>query len=215
MKFSLEAEPGPLVILMRHGITQGNLGKTKKVRGWDDIPLAAEGRFSVQLFAYRMKPYEPKAIFHSDFLRDSQTAHILAEKLGIANVEADFDARTWDTGQLSGKPEPEAQPIIASIYQNPSQKAPGGSESLSFFFDRAWDFIRRKMDLAAKVPEMRPLVIVCHGRNIATAHSYITGTPMEQGRMPFAGGFAVISVEPDKTLSLSIQGESEPILRDV
>lgn len=211
----MHTQPGPLLILARHGKTKGNTDKNTKVRGWDDMPLTKEGQFEVQLFAYRIKPYEPKSIYHSDFLRDSETAHIMAEKLGVSDVSADFDARTWDTGLLSGKPEEEAAPVIASIYKSPWEKAPGGSESLQAFWNRAWSFLEKKMDLAAKVPEMRPVLVVTHGRNLATAHSYITGTPMEEGLMPTPGGFAVISVEPDKTLSMAIYGESEPILRDV
>lgn len=213
MRFN--ATPGPILILSRHGKTKGNTDKATKVRGWHDVPLTEEGKFEVQLFSYRIKPYGPKAIYHSDFIRDSQTAHILAEKLGISDVSADYDARTWDTGLLSGQSEDEAEPVIASIYKNPWLKAPGGSESLSDFFSRSWSFLEKKMDLAAKVPEMRPILIVTHGRNLATAHSYITNSLMEQGLMPKPGGFAVVSVEPDQTLSITIPGESETILRDV
>ena len=215
MRFSLDAEPGPILLLMRHGKTKDNTDKDTKVRGWKDLPLSKEGEFEVQLFSYRLMPYAPKAIYHSDFLRDSQTAHILAGTLGISDVSPDYNARTWDTGLLSGQPEEDAEPVIAEIYKNPWQKAPGGSESLSDFFSRSWSFLEKKMDLAAKVPEMRPILVVTHGRNLATAHSYITSSSMEQGLMPKPGGFAVISIEPDRSLSIDIPGEKETILRDV
>lgn len=215
MRLSSNTTPGPILLLARHGKTKSNTDKNTKVRGWHDLPLTKEGQFEVQLFAYRIAPFEPKAIYHSDFLRDSQTAHIVAQKLGISDVVPDYDARTWDTGLLSGQSEEEAEPVIKAIYQNPWQKAPGGSESLSDFFSRSWSFLEKKMDLAAKVPEMRPILVVTHGRNIATAHSYITGSLMGEGLMPKPGGFAVISVEPDQSLSIDIPGEKETILRDV
>ena len=185
------------------------------IRGWKDDPLDKEGRFEAQIFAYKLKPYNPKTIYHSDFMRDTETAHIYAEKLGITDLNPDYDIRTWDTGDLSGKPEEEAEPIIADIYDNPWKTAPGGRESLNAFASRWWNLLEEILHMAGKLDEYRPPLIVTHGRNVATAYSYINGLTMKEGKMPEAGGFAVISVEPDTSLNIEIKGTAENILRDI
>ena len=215
MRFSLNAKPGTIAILARHGRTRDNSPNRPKVRGWKDEPISKQGKFEVQLHAYKLRQHEPKVIYHSDFMRDSETAHILANELGISDISADYDARTWDTGNLSGMDESEAEPVIREIYRNPYQTAPGGSESMSDFYSRWWEFLQNKLDMASKIEFMRPPLIVTHGRNIATAWSYIKGVPMENGMMPEPAGFAIISVTPNRELEIEIPGEKENILHDV
>src|SRR5215471_12839026 len=105
--YYLQAPPGVLVILVRHGQTRFNDPSNPIMRGWKDEPLDDEGRLNVQLLAQRLRKYSPQWVCSSDFMRDTETSNILASHLNVSGIETDFDARTWDVGALSGQPAKE------------------------------------------------------------------------------------------------------------
>lgn len=183
------------------------------MRGWKDFELTPEGRELVKRTAVQLEPYEPKYIYHSDFMRDSETAHIIGEHFRIS-PECDFDARTWDVGLFSGQPEAEANQAILELYKNPWRTPPGSSESFNIFSKRWVNFLENKMDEAANIPSRRPTVIVTHGRNIALTESHINGTLPWESDMSMPAGFSTVNVEPDRMLNLKFITETEPVLVD-
>lgn len=185
------------------------------MRGWKDEELAPEGHLGVQLTAQKLRPYDIKYIISSDFMRDQQTAHIIAEKLNVSNIDVDWDARTWDTGDLSGKPESEANPAIRDIMQRPWLSAPGGSESFDEFGQRWTAFLDAKLYLAANVDQFRPVCIVTHGRNLAYTQSYLQHLPLVDCQMPMPAGFLTISIQPNRSLTIDYPTPTEPVLTDV
>ena len=214
MAYTFQASPGVLILLVRHGKTKLNNPSNPMVRGWKDEDLSPEGRVGVQLLARELEPFKPQYVVSSDFMRDSATAQIIASKLGISNIELDYDARTWDVGDFSGKPESEVNPAIEALYRRTWETPPGSQESFDGFTRRWLDFLDRRMQFAS-IMGYRPSVIVTHGRNIALADSHFNHKMPEDGLMPFAGGYAVLSINPDRTVSLEIQGESECVCKDV
>lgn len=202
------------MVLMRHGATHHNVPSNPLVRGWHDDPLTDEGRTQVHLALDGLRKLAPKIAYSSDFMRDTETAGIVAEALNLP-METDYDARTWDVGVFSGKPEAEVNEAIASLYKQPWETPPGSSESFNGFAKRWLDFLELKMEMASKVDATRPPLIVTHGRNIGLAHSYIDFLNPWEADMPLPAGIATISVEDDRTLSFRFLGEAEPVPVDV
>jgi len=214
-KYSMQADPGPLVILMRHGSTRANEGGEPVIRAWKDYQLDDKGKIGAQLTARKLADYKPGLIVSSDLMRDTETAHIVSAVLGQPNLETDFGARTWDMGNFEGQPLKEANPAIEEFYKHPWEKPPGSSESFNDFSARWQSFLDRKMYLAANVAEMRPVLIVTHGKNLALSQSYIDGILPEKAEMPLPAGYAVISVSEDRSLEIEMMGKTENVIEDV
>lgn len=210
--YRMNAKPGVLAILMRHGKTALNDPSKPKVRGWADVPLSAEGKIAAQMTANKIRFYNPKYVYHSDFMRDEQTAHEVARVLNLP-TEADFDARTWDVGIYSGKTEDVANPPLIELYRRAWEAPPGSSESFNEFSARWIRFLENKLDFAANVA--RPIIIVTHGRNTALTDSHINGKMPLDGYMPFPAGIGVIRVEDDGLLTYNYPEETEPVIQDV
>lgn len=214
-RYRLQAPPGVLVILMRHGKTSGNNPSNPQVRGWKDSELTPEGRMDVQLTAQKLRKYNPQWIVSSDFMRDTETAQIIATQLNITNVETRWNCRTWDTGDFSGQPESEVNSQIQEIYKHPWEAAPGGSESMNDFMERWQGFLDSQLDLAGNVEAMRPGILVTHGRNIAATDAYLNGVNTWEADMPVPAGFACVEVDDTGYLSLRFVGAKEPVATDV
>jgi len=210
----MQAEPGPLVILMRHGSTRANEGKPV-IRAWKDYQLDENGKIEAQLTARKLEEYKPALIISSDLMRDTETAHIVSEVLKQPNLETDYGARTWDMGRFEGQPLKDANQAIEQLYKHPWDKPPGSSESFNDFSGRWQRFLDRKMYLAANVAEMRPVLIVTHGKNIALSQSYVDGILPEKAEMPLPAGYAVISVGEDHGLEIEMKGKTESVIEDV
>jgi broad specificity phosphatase PhoE len=199
---------------VRHGKTALNNPSNPIVRGWKDEQLSPAGQVGIQATASKLKPYKPQYIISSDFMRDTQSAHILAGRLGISGVETDFNARTWDVGEYSGKPESEVNAAIQGFYRRSWDVPPGSSESFDDFSRRWLDFVDRRLSFA-DIEGMRPLVIVTHGRNIALCDSYFNHKMPQDGMMPLPAGCGILAVNPDTSLNFTISDESEPVAADV
>lgn len=212
--YRLDAKPGVIGILMRHARTEGNDPKNPTVRGWKDSPLTSEGKIQAQLTANKLKSYEPKHIYHSDFMRDTQTAEILAAILNIP-LETDFNSRTWDVGTYSGKPEDDVNPPIMEIYKHPWMTPPGSTESFNEFAGRFCEFMERKLRYAAMVEPARPVVIVTHGRCVAIAQSHFEGLNAWECSMPMPAQYATVTVELDGHLTMEFIGPREAVIADV
>lgn len=203
-----------LALLVRHGRTRANEGPNPKLRAWEDFPLDDNGRMDAQLAGQKLKFYQPKIIYSSDFQRDTETAMIIAEICGQIPYETDFAFRTADVGTLSGLPEKETRERILRWYQNPWEPAPSG-ESFDNFARRFWKVYEPKLELAREVAMFRPTVFVTHGRNVAYLDSYYRGIPPEEALMPRPGGIALVRGTLEGRDVLEFLGETEPVQEDV
>jgi broad specificity phosphatase PhoE len=211
-QYLLNAKPGVLAILLRHASTADN-GGAKVVRGWKDQELTPNGRIEAQLVADKLAQYKPAKVFHSDFMRDSETAFIVAKKLNLP-TEADFNLRTWDVGDYSGKPEEEVNPAIMRLYRQPWERPPGSTESFNEFSARFLNYLEDRLRDAATVETYRPPVIVSHGRNCALAQSHIEFLLPWEARMPMPAQFMLVKVNQDRTLAIEFVGKSELVIQD-
>jgi broad specificity phosphatase PhoE len=213
-KYMDNADPGVLLILARHGSTESNDASIPLVRGWHDIDLDDNGKIQAQLLGHKMRQYDPKKVVSSDFLRDQSTANILASIINTNDVEVDSNLRTWDVGDFGGKPLIEANPVIAEMYKNPSRKPPGSGETFNEFTDRFTSALSRYLTMSS-IDIYRPLLLVTHGKNIALAFTYINGGNTWDAIMPGPSGYAIISVNQDRSLSIEMSQPIEDVIEDV
>lgn len=127
------------VILVRHGITQGN--KEKRFVGRLDVPLAPEGEALARETSGRLPPVEH--LYISPMLRCKQTAELLWPGVASTTVE---DLRETDFGPFEGKNHEELRedPIYQrwlagemAVGEPAEDCARRGSRALSFLADDA------------------------------------------------------------------------------
>lgn len=213
-KKHIEATPGVLAILARHGSTGDNDATVPRVRGWHDLPLDDKGKIEAQLLASRLRKYNAQYIVSSDFMRDVQTSDILSNLLDIKNIEVDVNSRTWDVGNFSGQPLELVNPAIEELYKNPWIYPPGSQENFNEFSERVTSFLDDKFKLAS-ISIYRPIIIVTHGKNIALCRSNIIGGNAWESFMPKPAGFAVVSVGLDRVLKIEIEQPEENVIEDI
>lgn len=215
MPYFVDASPGPLVILMRHGPTMANEGGDPLIRAWKNYDLDPDHEDMVIKTADKLADYQPGYIVSSDLARDTATAKLVANELDISNWETDWDARTWDMGSLEGQPLEDVNEAVEQLMKRPWEMPPGSSETFNTFLMRWQKFLDRKMYMATNIPGTRPALIVTHGKCIAASESYIDGTPAWECEMPLPAGYAVVSVNLDRSLKIEMMGKVEPVIEDV
>jgi uncharacterized phosphatase len=87
------------IVLVRHGETDWNL--ERRFQGHADQPLNASGREQARMLADMLRPERLSAIYTSPLCRASETATIVAERLGLEPRELDA-LREIDVGDWEG-----------------------------------------------------------------------------------------------------------------
>ncbi|WP_434748291.1 histidine phosphatase family protein [Paenibacillus amylolyticus] len=93
------------IALIRHGSTAWN--KAKRSQGQTDNPLDQEGREQAARLAARLAEESWEAIYASDLERASETARVIADRLGIQEIHLDPRLREMGGGQVEGTTEEE------------------------------------------------------------------------------------------------------------
>ncbi|MFD2673210.1 histidine phosphatase family protein [Marinicrinis sediminis] len=91
--------------LIRHGSTEWNL--LGRAQGHSDIPLNEKGLDQAGRLAARLAQEKWDLVVSSDLQRAQQTAHAVAEALGIPEVILDPRLREMHGGQIEGTTEEE------------------------------------------------------------------------------------------------------------
>jgi probable phosphoglycerate mutase len=94
------------ILLARHGETDWN--RVGRWQGQADPPLNDAGRSQAAELAERLAGDGIAVIYSSDLARASQTAHVVAERLGLDVVE-DAGLREIDVGSWSGLTRAEVE----------------------------------------------------------------------------------------------------------
>ena len=214
LKHYYDCRPGVIAILCRHGATKANDDKVPLVRGWEDFELDDNGKMEAQLLGHKLRQYGIAKIVSSDFIRDAQTANIISNIVKTNDLETDFDLRTWDVGTFSGKPLALVNPAIEEIYKTPWRRPEGGSETFNEFSQRVIRCLDKWLTIAT-IDIYRPILLVTHGKNIAYTKTYIDGGNAWESIMPKPAGCAIISVEPDRSLSIEVIPPYENVIEDI
>ncbi len=141
------------------------------ISGWNDTPLADEGRLLALQLGARRRDTGIDAVFSSDFRRAAETAEIAFASVGVP-LHRDVRLRECNYGELNGCPAPVLDAARAAHVDKPF---PGGGQSFRQVLDATADFLH---DLRAGWDGARVLVIA-HSANKWSLDCLLTGAVLE------------------------------------
>jgi alpha-ribazole phosphatase len=148
------------ILLIRHGMTQGNL--EKRYVGRTDQPLCAEGFAQARILAQELLPLSFDAVFSSPLLRCRQTAEMLfpGQEISIVKdlMECDFGAFENRTAEALAA-DPDYTKWVEGGCTDP---IPGGEDVIAFKERSAGAFFRE----AKGIPKNGTAAFVIHGGTI-------------------------------------------------
>lgn len=123
------------IFMVRHGETR--LNKEKRMRGWLDVPLTAQGLAEAAQAGHALASTPLDALIVSDLTRTQQTAEAISTAQAKApKLILTQNLRTIDIGQWTGKPCAEFDPKLSELQKtwqtDPGKEPPGGESWTSF-----------------------------------------------------------------------------------
>lgn len=156
----------------RHGETENN--KRKRLMGWIDTPLTAEGKLNAQSSAKKLKNIDIDQIISSDLGRTFATAYIISRQIGYTSeIEMTSGLREMNYGDLANQPY-SAYPVLTSE-ENLNFIPPNG-ESLGQMQKRVLDCVE---SLSMKY-EGKSILLVAHDGTINALRARFNQTSMGQ-----------------------------------
>ena len=159
------------ILLARHGETDWN--RVGRWQGHADPPLNDAGRGQAAELAERLAGDGIAAIYSSDLVRASQTAHVVADRLGLAVVE-EAGLREIDVGSWSGLTRAEVEQRFPEGYARWLRGDIGhDGETREELSERVVGAVER---IAASHPG-DTILAVTHGGAIRALRRYADGDP--------------------------------------
>lgn len=148
------------IILIRPGETEWN--RQGRIQGWLPVPLNDHGRQQAQRLTNFIRNIGAAALYSSDLRRASETADLLAEKLGFPPI-LDARLRERNLGQWQGLTLFEVQSWFAEEYKQLLTNiwdfpVPGG-ETLNQVKTRV---LASFSDILAQTPDANTVAIMSH-----------------------------------------------------
>lgn len=176
----------PLFLVTRHGRTQGN--DDGRYRGWSNeefAQLSADGRDDAREAALFIKKtgMEFPLLLSDDLNRSQESQRIVADILGIRELQVDKRLRPIDVGDFTGK-DKDKYPL-EEYFKSPSKKIPGG-ESVNIFNTRLAKVCADMNELVAQLK--KPIVIIGHGSTISFLHNATSDTQVGYEGLVHPGG---------------------------
>jgi broad specificity phosphatase PhoE len=141
------------VLLVRHGQSEWNA--QSRWQGQADPPLSDLGRLQAREAAQAVGSVD--AVWASDLQRATETATIIAERIGVGPVVVDPDLRERDAGEFSGLTRDEIEERFPGYLE--ADRRPPGWEPDASLLDRALRALHR---IAAEIPG-GDVLVVTHG----------------------------------------------------
>lgn len=159
------------ILLARHGETDWN--RVGRWQGHADPPLNDAGRTQAAELAERLAGDGIAAIYSSDLMRASQTARVVADRLGLAVVE-DAGLREIDVGSWSGLTRAEVEQRFPEGYARWLGGEIGhDGETREELTERVVGAVER---VAAEHP-VGTILVVTHGGAIRAIRRHASGDP--------------------------------------
>ena len=159
------------ILLARHGETDWN--RIGRWQGHADLPLNDAGRGQAAELAERLAGDGIAAIYASDLMRASQTARVVADRLGLAVIE-DAGLREIDVGSWSGFTRAEVERRFPEGYARWLDGEIGhDGETREELTERVVGAVER---IAAAHPD-DTILFVTHGGAIRALRRYADGDP--------------------------------------
>jgi broad specificity phosphatase PhoE len=178
--------------LVRHGETDWN--RELRWQGHSDPPLNERGRDQARRLADALAPIPFAAVYSSDLSRASETAEIVASRLGLA-VTVDPALREIDVGSWEGLTLEEIEARTPDAVARWEAKGEHG-----------WEGGERHEQMAARVREAvysiaarhegEEVLVVSHGGPIRALKSLAAGLdyPRDRRSVPYTGNCEVFAI---------------------
>jgi len=159
------------ILLARHGETDWN--RIGRWQGQADPPLNDLGRLQAEELAERLATAELAAVYASDLRRASQTARVIAGRIGLAVVE-DAALREIDVGSWSGLTRAEVEQRFPDGYARWQAGEIGhDGETREELTDRVVAAVER----IARAHRDQTVLAVTHGGAIRAVRRHVAGDP--------------------------------------
>jgi isoleucyl-tRNA synthetase len=122
-----------------------------------EFHLTASGKVHVEHTAESLKNQKIDLIIASDYLRARETAHIVADTIGLPMVSYDHRLRELNFGSLSGNPSHDYDPYVPNTVEKMAHRLPHG-ESIRDVRERVWHLL----DELERTYEGRRILLVSH-----------------------------------------------------
>ncbi len=150
------------VYLVRHGETKAN--NDGLFRGYKDFPLSPKGREDADAVADFLSDKGIVKIISSPLERATETAQIIANKLGIENVETDDGLLPLDVGKFTGQPRDEHWKEFTKYLNDPDKAIPNGQSVNDFHNQNVKTFTH----IIDEAETEGPIAVVAHTSNIVS-----------------------------------------------
>ena len=151
------------LLLARHGETEWN--RVGRWQGHADPPLNDAGRRQAEELAEELIGDGVAAVYSSDLRRASETAHLVAERLGLPVVE-DRDLREIDVGSWSGLTRAEIE-----------ERFPDGTRPDGETREQLTDRVVSAVERIADAHPGENVLVVTHGGAIRALRRHAAGDP--------------------------------------
>lgn len=162
--------------LIRHGQTDWNI--TGRIQGSTDIPLNEQGLQQAHAIADTLDGLMPDAIYSSPQIRARKTAEIVAETLGIKDIELDSRLRERNMGGWEGQIMNELRQRYPEEFirreKDPLHYRNPGSESALEVAERLRAFIKHAF---ATHPQGK-VILVSHGYALSILRCVLERLPL-------------------------------------
>ncbi len=152
------------ILLARHGETDWN--RELRWQGHADRPLTDRGRAQAAALAEQLDAVPLTAVYASDLARARDTAHVVAERRGLA-VVVRTDLREVDCGSWSGRRHDEITPDEIARWKA-GERGWAGGESYEEMGAR---MVRAVTELAT-LHAGDHVLVVSHGAAIRAVHAH-------------------------------------------
>ncbi|MFE3024181.1 histidine phosphatase family protein [Nocardia tengchongensis] len=166
------------LILVRHGETEGNVGKILDTR-LPGLPLTERGVAQAKSFGANLI-VPPQRLFSSAALRARQTGGYIESATGVA-LDVLEDLQEVQLGDLEGQTSREAHLEFQKVYHawhfgDLSIRIPGG-ESGEDVLARYLPALRRLRDDYLTRPDAQDVIVISHGAAMRLVSRELTGVP--------------------------------------
>lgn len=168
--------------LVRHAETIWHADN--KYAGHTDVPLTELGHFQAKELIKWVREINPRAIYSSDLIRAIDTAHPLADALGM-EIKMDKRLREVNFGEIEGLTQFEMKEKYPELYENylitPANVQMPGGESGKIALDRAWPAVIEIINQYTN----QDIILVSHGTLIRLIACELLGLDLNKYRQIF------------------------------
>ena len=166
------------VVFFRHGETEWNA--KKMIQGWLDSPLTERGIQETKNAIPALAQYDFKKIISSPAGRTFQTAKIIAETLGIANIEINDNFAERGFGKMEGMTKEQAIAGFPELWDEKNRFSQERETPSGETIEQIYKRILLAVEYLAKEARSEKVLVTTHDTFLKFFASYITKTSIRE-----------------------------------